>query len=347
MNIEGTVKIIESGSSYDSGSQNKAYVHINSKSSLTNIGVEGSVVIGGEGLTASQNNTVYLGNNVNINNKYTLPNIDGTVNQVLKTDGNGNVGWIDVTTSASNGLQVVSNEVILGGTLSQNTIIDNNGSDINIIGTGSVYIQASYSTIQSYNNDEYTEIQSAGAYVSMYYQSVTNSNTFNIQANSAGISFALDNGFTQSNYFNIYSYNEVSGDGSDNNRMVVMDDENQKGLIYYGDYTGNFTTYSLVTKGYVDLVSNGTSGTSGYDGTSGTSGFDGTSGTSGIDGTNGTSGVNGTSGTSGINGTSGTSGDQGIPGQTLTPLGVESDYSSMTQSRGTSYSIPTPNNIET
>jgi hypothetical protein len=88
----------------------------------------------------------------------------------------------------------------------------------------------------------------------MYYQSLTNSNTFNIEATSTGIKFVSDNGFTQSNYFNIYSYNEVSGDGSDNNRMIVMDDENQKGLIYYGDYTGNFTTHSLVTKGYVDAA---------------------------------------------------------------------------------------------
>ena len=175
-----------------------------------------------------------------------------TAGYFLSVDSTGDFSWSQVNTSPTNGLSTYGNSIGLGGTLSNDTIIDLNGFDINIIGTGSFFIQASYSSIESSNNDGYTQIQSGGDYVNMYYQSVTNSNTFNIQANSTGISFTLENGFTQSNYFNIYSYNELVNDGSDNNRMVVFDDYNQKGLVYYDDYSANFTTYSLITKGYVD-----------------------------------------------------------------------------------------------
>ena len=93
-----SVNAIEIGSSYDgSAIENKTFVHINSKESKTNIGVKNSVVIGGQGLTASADSTVYLGNNVNINNAYTLPSADGTADQFLKTDGLGNAQWSSIS----------------------------------------------------------------------------------------------------------------------------------------------------------------------------------------------------------------------------------------------------------
>lgn len=309
--LYGDVKIIESGSSYDSGSQNKAYIHINSKSSTTVNGVEGSVIIGGEYLTASQNNTVYLGNNVNINNQYFLPNVDGAVSQVLQTDGSGNVDWVDVTTSAGNGLQVVSNEVILGGTLSQPTNIQMSGNTFSMANGSTgiglfMYENSTYGNgggfILGDNSNPSTVdimgiVENLGVFVRSYEKEVHIGTIVNSGSSSHNLT--------------IYPVSQSISDGSDNNHMII-NDYGSKGLVYKDDYSSNFTTYSLVTKGYVD--------------------------------TNATSG---TSGTSGIDGTSGTSGDQGIPGQTLTPLGVELDYSSMTQSRGTSYSIPTPNELDT
>lgn len=92
------VTALEIGSSYESdGIRNKLYVHINSKEADTHAGVENSVVIGGQYLTASQDNTVYLGNSVNINNEYTLPSVDGSADQYLRTDGSGNVTWSSST----------------------------------------------------------------------------------------------------------------------------------------------------------------------------------------------------------------------------------------------------------
>ena len=73
----------------------KAYLHLNTLESTTSFGVYNSVIIGGFNLSATQSNTVYLGNKVNIDNKYTLPTTDGSVDQVIKTDGAGNLSWIN------------------------------------------------------------------------------------------------------------------------------------------------------------------------------------------------------------------------------------------------------------
>ena len=68
-------------------------IYVGTKNSSATAGIKNSVVVGGLGLVATQDNTVYLGNNVNINNAYTLPSTDGTYNQILTTDGSGNLSW--------------------------------------------------------------------------------------------------------------------------------------------------------------------------------------------------------------------------------------------------------------
>jgi hypothetical protein len=86
----------------------KASLHLNSSNSITQFGVYNSVIIGGDGLNATESNTVYLGNNVNINNSYKLPISDGSANQIIKTDGLGNLTWLDLN-SLSPGLESVLN----------------------------------------------------------------------------------------------------------------------------------------------------------------------------------------------------------------------------------------------
>ena len=135
--VEDTINVIEIGSSYDGDTvDNKAYVHINSKNATTNSGVRNSVIIGGQGLVSSTNDTVYLGNNVNINNAYTLPNVVGNSNQYLKTLGNGTTIWEDI--SASN------------PSLSEVLAVGNNSATYNIVlGSGtSIKSDNGYSSIQ-------------------------------------------------------------------------------------------------------------------------------------------------------------------------------------------------------
>ena len=60
-----------------------------------------------------------------------------------------------------------------------------------------------------------------------------------------------NNGFISK--IEIFTTDQTLGgvDGSTNNRLIV-NDANSKGLVYGGNYVANFTTYSLITKGYVD-----------------------------------------------------------------------------------------------
>ena len=134
---DGTIKIFETGKTYDGvGSENKAFVHINTKGATTNIGVQNSVVIGGSGLTASKSNTVYLGNSVNINNAFTLPNTDGLTNQILRTNGSGTVSWATFS--------------ITGVPLSTVLSVGNNSATYSIIiGSGSSIIMGTATSIKS------------------------------------------------------------------------------------------------------------------------------------------------------------------------------------------------------
>lgn len=138
---ENTVSVIKIGSSYDNDTYtNKVYVHINSKNATTLSGVKNSVIIGGASLTASVSDTVYLGNYVNINNKYTLPNVDGSNGQFLKTDGIGNVTWANFV-STTNPLNVV---LSVGNNSGTNSIIMGTGTSITSInGSASLFLDNS------------------------------------------------------------------------------------------------------------------------------------------------------------------------------------------------------------
>jgi hypothetical protein len=95
--------MVDNLNSYTTPAINSGVVYISSVNSSNTSGIVNSVVIGGFGLSATESNTVYLGSNVNINNIYKLPTTDGLANQVIITDGAGNLSW---SSSVSN--QVVS-----------------------------------------------------------------------------------------------------------------------------------------------------------------------------------------------------------------------------------------------
>jgi hypothetical protein len=179
------------------------------------------------------------------------------LNGVVKgiTAGNGLIttsqsGYLTLDVNVGSGLQINSDTVILGGTLSQNTNL-NTIYDLTIQGTGSIYLLASYSTIKSTIGDSYTEIQSAGFVANMYYQNTNTGETFAIQTDSQGISLTSDNGLSQIGGIYLRSTNGTISDGSNDNRLVIIDDVGQKGLVYDNDYSNNFSNNSLVTKEWV------------------------------------------------------------------------------------------------
>ncbi|UAY50640.1 beta strand repeat-containing protein [Ferruginibacter albus] len=78
---------------------------------------------------------------------YTLPSADGTSGQQLTTNGSGTLSWTTAgNNTASNGLTLSGSDIQLGGNLTSNTTITNNGKTLNIAGSSitSTFTSAGY-----------------------------------------------------------------------------------------------------------------------------------------------------------------------------------------------------------
>lgn len=207
----GTTNVLEIGNISDGNDGVvKSYLHLNTSGSTTSNGVYNTVVIGGENILATQSNFVYLGNNVNINNKYTFPNVDGTVDQVMRTDGVGNLYWSDSSGSTPGLYKVLSSSQSSG----------------------------TYSIVMGISQSIKTENGNAAIFLD-YSQ-------------------FINNVFITNNISSTQSYLILSEDvlhiGATNGLVTTT---NGLGLQYTSDYTTTFVTHSLVTKGYVDSLGNG------------------------------------------------------------------------------------------
>jgi hypothetical protein len=188
---------------------------VSTQNSYISNGISNTVLIGGVGLSASQSDTVYLGNFVNINNAYTLPNIDGVSGQVLKTDGLGNVSWQTDSTTASVG--PLSQVLSAGNNSETNDIIMGTSTSIKSA-RGGGQIDLDFST-----NEVIISTDNAN-FITSY-----------LELNNNDITIDSSNG----------TLNILTGDST-----VVTG--NGQGLKYGFDYSSGFVTYSLVNKGYVD-----------------------------------------------------------------------------------------------
>ncbi len=156
----------------------------------------------------------------------------------LAGDGlSANGGTLSV--NVGNGLEIVSDTVYLGGTLSQNTVVN---LDSNYI---------------SFYHPDLELLVDPGNEASIYSTDVVENVKLTVTSSVVKLQNSNLNEFVFSNY------NNSIGDGSVNNTIVIKDAQNSKGAVYDGDYTANFTTYSLVTKGYVDSVVAGVGATNG------------------------------------------------------------------------------------
>jgi hypothetical protein len=164
-------------------------------------------------------------------------------------------GYADsVISRVENGLTYSSGNIEIGGSLNKNTVINGEGFNFSIENTAIMVFTSSMS-INKYvdNSSGYT----AQSYLdsSTYYTTLNHGNTYSqifIDVSSAELSSINEVG----DISKIVIYNEGQSilDGSTDNKLIVVDTEYQKGIVYDGDYTGQFTTHSLVTKGYVDSI---------------------------------------------------------------------------------------------
>jgi hypothetical protein len=132
--------IKDSATASSSPNVDTGITYISAKNSSATTGIKNSVIIGGDGLVASEDNTVYLGNNVNINNSYKLPTDDGSIDQVLKTDGAGNVTWGQSAASLN---LVTTNRLsfaALGGSFSIDTTYVITNADNTLYGGTEIYL---------------------------------------------------------------------------------------------------------------------------------------------------------------------------------------------------------------
>ena len=166
-------------------------------------------------------------------------------------------GYADsVIQRVQNGLTYSSGNIEIGGDLNHNTTINGNGFRFNIVNTGimvftsSISISSSVDNSSGYNSNSWldsdtywTRLNYGNTYSQIYMSSA---------AGGSSIELSSISGIGDISQITIANEGQPILDGSTDNKLIVVDTEYQKGLVYDGDYTGQFTTYSLVTKGYVD-----------------------------------------------------------------------------------------------
>jgi hypothetical protein len=222
--INGNINVIESYKRYDGvGSTNKASLHLNAFGASTSNGVANSVIVGGEYLTASKSNHVYLGNWVNVNNAYTLPNTDGLSNQILTTNGAGTASW----TTFSLTTPPLSAVLAAGNYSGANSIVMDTAQNI-ILGTNSSLSSTKSSARIRLDQDDNKVLIGA--------DSSTTNGVIILGTNSL---------YTQANIYEL-----IVQTGS-----VTTSD--LQGLKYTTDYTSTFVDNSLVSKKYVDTYGGG------------------------------------------------------------------------------------------
>ena len=215
----GKINVIESGKTYNGvGSLNMAYLHLNTFGASTSYGVRNSVVIGGVSLTASKSNYVYLGNWVNVNNAYTLPNTDGLAGYTLTTNGGGTLSW----TSSSGGPKPLSAVLADGNYSGPYSIIMDVNQNI-IMGTASVIntLNGNGNISLDYNTGR---VLISGNGLNTDSSMLVGTVSLNISTRDLLISVATGSVTTSS----------------------------LQGLVYTADYSSTFVSNSLVTKQYVD-----------------------------------------------------------------------------------------------
>ena len=164
--------------------------------------------------------------------------------------GGGTSSYITLDVNVDNGLSIIGDSVGLGGTLSQSTTIELNSFSFSVLdGNNGLSIRnvpgkigsTPYSTVGYVDGVTYSMFQSTPFISGIYYSDITNESIVSVYA---GMVYLLSSTNSSAEYY-------LAMD-SDSQYAFFRDTINYKGIEYDGAYESNFTTYSLVTKQYVD-----------------------------------------------------------------------------------------------
>ena len=190
----------------------------------------------------------------NVNNAFTMSSTGSTIyfERVNSVAGYTNVVKLNSAASIVESTDGLGTASTLTTTLNSTSLVSSNSFD-----SSSVAVAPSGNTIAAYGGDgTYSTTEILTTYTQILSTDGNNVGVLYLSPSSTYI------GDTNGATLFMYTSDQTIGDGSTNNRMVIDDIVNSKGVVYSGDYTANFTTYSLVTKGYVDNLSNSSTGKS-------------------------------------------------------------------------------------
>ena len=141
--------------------------------------------------------------------------------------GGGSSTTVNLDVNTTNGLSIINDSVGLGGTLSQDTIINTNGATFGIL-TSNTFAGLRISDPLQVSLIGYSD----GSTTFSFYRSLESESTIQSIGSNGGFDFTLDS----------------------LNQEAIFSDSTliPKGLQYSNDYSANFVTHSLVDKNYVD-----------------------------------------------------------------------------------------------
>lgn len=146
-----------------------------------------------------------------------------------------------------NGVTRTLNNVQLGGELIQNTSF-----------TGDF----TFDLVMGDIANVYSQLNVVSTQASMWWGDNAVGNGANISVNSSGTTLNTTNllGTLNNTFFMGSAGTSITNNGT-NNHFFIKDDIASKGIVYFADYSANFTFESLVSKRYVDAAVSGGSGT--------------------------------------------------------------------------------------
>jgi len=199
-----------------------------------------------------------------------IANINSAANKVLVTKEWVNSVIAGGTITANSGLTKTLNNIQLGGPLVQTTNIDGNSHDLNFGSPSSRLANASIVASSQISMQSLFGTDSGQLVVSTIGTNAGFNGTTIFGNRGVASMGVAGNGvllYTQptfpsigiTNYFRMTIRDMTVTNNGTNNRFVIQDDAHLKGMVYWGDYSANFTPESLVSKRYVDnAISGGT-----------------------------------------------------------------------------------------
>ncbi len=219
-------------------------------------------------------NLLRVNGTLNINNAYSFPLADGTSNQVLRTDGLGNVSWATLNgeaTTASNGLTLTGNNITLGGALTANTTITYGNFNLthSLSGTGDLIVSTptrpnAFTVLNtgdvSVNSDDFVVNSAANVGINTAapsYKLHLLNTTGGLSNLSHGIMIQNTNAVTTGQV--TLSFKNAGPDGLPGNRAWITGMSNADNYaIAYGDsLVGTATIFRVDTAGYVGVYPSG------------------------------------------------------------------------------------------